>query len=192
MPLKNWFFLLLMAVPFYAPVGARSDEAGPTLTGFPAATSRCRLEKALDVTLKDFLPNNQGQQVMPIAGNAFIVVSFGLHFKNATSTISSKDFYLDSGKARFECVGFAMKVAADKPLVLVGETGEATLSIGGKENFAKTQGNTSLTLVFTGPRDYARNTFVVLSAYPVKVKVKAKTTSTPQVSKAEKANPKKN
>jgi hypothetical protein len=150
------------------------------------------LERALDVTLKDYLPNNQGQQVMPIAGNAFIVVSFGLHFTNAESTISSKDFYLDSGRARFECVGFAMKVAEDKPPVFVGGTGEATLSIGGKENFTRTQGNTSLTLVFTGPKDYAKGTLAVKSAYPVRARVKAKATSTPQVSKGEKKNPKKN
>jgi hypothetical protein len=157
-----------------------------TLLGLPAATSRCRLERALAVEARDYLLNQQGQQVMPIAGNAFIVATFGLQFKNATSTLSSKDFYLDSGKARFECIGFNMMVGAGKPPVFVGGTDEATLSIGGEENFANTKGNTSLTLVFAGPRDYAKGTISVKSNYPVRVskpKAKVSPTSTPKGAK---------
>jgi hypothetical protein len=157
------------------------------VSGLPSATSRCRLEGALGGMVRDYLFNHQGQQVMPIAGNTFIVVDFLVAFKNGTSTISSKDFYLDGGKARFECVGFTMKVAPDKPPVFVGGTDEATLSIGGEENFQRTGGKSPMTLVFTGPKDYAKGDLKVRSNYPVKSgatlkpkAVPAKASATPQ------------
>jgi hypothetical protein len=159
-----------------APWAAYGEEI--ILAGFPAATSRCKLESALDVFQKEDVTNNQGQQAMPIAGNTFIVVDFALQFKTASSTISSKDFYLDSGKARFECVGFMMKIGTEKPPVFVGGADEATLSIGGKGNYAATKGHASLTLVFTGPRDYAKGTLKVMSNYPVQTKAKVKETPT--------------
>lgn len=174
-------FLAVFLALCLAPSPVRSDEsaAGLALSGFPAATSRCVVEGVRSVARAEVLFDSEGRAVQPIPGNVFIVAELALHFHAASSTISSKDFYLDGGRARFECAGFGMVREAGKPPVFVGGTGEATLSIGGEENFKRTQGRTGLTLVFTGPKDYAKGTLKVMSAYPVKAKTK-----TPGVKKA--------
>jgi hypothetical protein len=72
-PLKRFLGLSLLVMSLI-PSGVFGGEF--LVSGLPSATSRCRLEGALGGMVRDYLFNHQGQQVMPIAGNTFIVVDF--------------------------------------------------------------------------------------------------------------------
>lgn len=183
--MKTRFFHLFLLLALFVPVAVRGDEASLTIAGFPASTRYCALVNSHQALLKESMPDINGHEAGPLKGNIFVVVEFEVLFRSADAPISSKDFSLKKGDVQFECVGFAIRTAADKPPALAWGD-EATLTAGGKENFARSHGRGALTLVFSGPTSYANGTLSVVSNYPVKPKTKTTPTPTSKGSKGKK------